>query len=192
MIIARPSAMNIARRNGRAIDQKVGRRSSLASSSGMSSFSRLTSSASTSFASTGSIAASPEVSWSCARCRRRPRPPCRCDRWRRATRSGRRRASPRRPARPRRPRRSRPAAVRATSWNGSSASVLDGRRAAARVTVRSAIVGEAGPPSDVEDRGVRQVLPHAPHDLDLERRVHRGEGVVEDEHTRMGHERTGQ
>ena len=53
-------------------------------------------------------------------------------------------------------------------------------------------LGEARPPGDVEDGRLRQVLAHAAHDLDLERRVHRGEGVVEDQHTRMSHQRTRQ
>ena len=45
--------------------------------------------------------------------------------------------------------------------------------------------GEAGPPGDVEDRGLGQVLVHALHDLDLERRVHRRERVVEDQDPRL-------
>ena len=48
--------------------------------------------------------------------------------------------------------------------------------------------GETGPPGDVEDRRLRQVLVHAPHDLDLERRVHRRERVVEDQHPRLSHQ----
>ena len=53
-------------------------------------------------------------------------------------------------------------------------------------------LGEAGAPGDVEDRGVGQVLAHALHDLDLERRVHRRERVVEDQHARVRDERAGE
>ena len=82
--------------------------------------------------------------------------------------------------------------VRATSSNVSTVSTVSTVSGGSSVTARSAKCGEAGAPGDVEDGGLRQVLAHATHDLDLERRVHRRERVVEDQHARVGDERAGE
>ena len=176
MIIANPRAMNITRRNGGAIDQKVGRRSSSASSSGMSTFSRETShvhqlrqdlvergqsrSVLELLHTVGDLGLHADAIDGLVRLER----------------------------------------VGALHHLGDLRDrdhVVGGAREqiASRLVDRfdgsglrerdRAVgdVGEARPSRDVEDRGVGQELPHPPHDLELEGGVHRGERVVEDEDT---------